>query len=83
MRQIWPAVHYVYQYFTLEEYTHMDAKNVIYGETGLDQLVQQLRAFGKPLEISELTQHYLTILRNLVLDEEQPSTDIEAGTANE
>ncbi|MEM8529582.1 MAG: hypothetical protein AAGF95_01990 [Chloroflexota bacterium] len=61
----------------------MDAKNVVYGETGLDQLVQQLRALGKPIDISELTQNYLTILRNLVLSEEQPSTNIEAGTANE
>ena len=83
MRQVWPAVRYVYQYVVLEEYRHMDAKNVVYGETGLDQLVQQLRALGKPIDISELTQHYLAILRNLVLSEEQPSTDIEAGTANE
>lgn len=45
----------------------MDAKNVMYGETGLDRLVQILRASGQPMEIARLTERYLEILRDLVL----------------
>lgn len=52
----------------------MDAKNVIYGETGLERLVQILRASGQPQDIAKLTERYLEILRELVLTEEQTAT---------
>jgi len=48
----------------------MDAKNVIFGETGLDRLVQMLRASGQPQDIAKLLERYLEILRELVLAEE-------------
>lgn len=51
----------------------MDAKNVIYGETALDKLVQLLRASGQPQDIAKLTERYLEILRELVLEQEQRS----------
>jgi hypothetical protein len=51
----------------------MDAKNVIYGETGLDRLVQLLRSSGQPQDIARLTERYLEILRELVQAEEQRS----------
>jgi hypothetical protein len=51
----------------------MDAKNVIFGETGLDKLVQMLRASGQPQDISKLVERYLEILRELVVTEEQRS----------
>ncbi len=49
----------------------MDAKNVIFGETGLDKLVQALRASGQPQDIAKLVERYLEILRDLVLVEEK------------
>ena len=49
----------------------MDAKNVIFGETGLDKLVQALRASGQPQDITKLVERYLEILRELVLVEEK------------
>jgi hypothetical protein len=51
----------------------MDAKNVIFGETGLDKLVQALRASGQPQDIAKLVERYLEILRELVLAEEKRS----------
>jgi hypothetical protein len=51
----------------------MDAKNVIFGETAIDKLVQLLRAEGKPRDIAWLAEKYLDILRDLVLAEEQRS----------
>jgi hypothetical protein len=51
----------------------MDAKNIVYGETSLDKLVQLLRASGQPQDIARLTERYLEILRDLVLAEEQRS----------
>jgi hypothetical protein len=48
----------------------MDGKNVIYGETGIDRLVQILRSSGQPQDIAWLTERYLEILRELVLSEE-------------
>jgi len=51
----------------------MDAKNVIFGETALDRLVQLLRADGQPHDIAWLAEKYLEILRELVLAEEQRS----------
>lgn len=52
----------------------MDAKNIIYGETAVDRLVQLLRAQGQPMDVATLTQRYLEMLRELVLDE-QPSSN--------
>jgi hypothetical protein len=49
----------------------MDAKNVIYGETALEKLVQMLRASGQPQDIAKLVERYLDILRELVLPEEK------------
>jgi hypothetical protein len=49
----------------------MDGKNVIYGETGIDRLVQALRASGQPQDMTWLTERYLEILRELVQAEEQ------------
>lgn len=49
----------------------MDAKNVIFGETGLDKLAQMLRASGQPQDIGKLLERYLELLRELVLAEEQ------------
>ena len=49
----------------------MDAKNVIFGETGLDKLVQLLRASGQPQDIAKLLERYVEILRELVLAEEK------------
>ncbi|MFO7168512.1 MAG: hypothetical protein DIU80_010870 [Chloroflexota bacterium] len=51
----------------------MDGKNVIYGETAMDRLVQVLRASGQPQDIAWLTERYLELLRELVLAEEQAS----------
>ncbi len=51
----------------------MDAKNVIFGETALDKLVQLLRAGGQPRDIVWLTERYLEILRELVTSEDQRS----------
>ena len=48
----------------------MDGKNVTYGETGMDRLVQILRSSGQPQDITWLTERYLEILRELVLSEE-------------
>lgn len=53
----------------------MDAKNVIYGETGVERLVQSLRASGQPVDITKLTERYIEILRELVLtDENKPQS---------
>ena len=49
----------------------MDAKNVIFGETALDKLVQLLRAGAQPRDIVWLTERYLEILRELVTSEDQ------------
>jgi hypothetical protein len=47
----------------------MDAKNIIYGETAHDQLVQWLRATGEPQDIEQAVRQYLDILRELVVEE--------------
>ncbi len=49
----------------------MDARNVIFGETALDKLVQLLRSSGQPQDINKLLERYLELLRDLVLAEEQ------------
>jgi hypothetical protein len=49
----------------------MDAKNVIFGETALDKLVQTLRASGQPQDIAKLVERYLEMLREMVVAEEK------------
>lgn len=45
---------------------------MIYGETGIDRLVQLLRASGQPQDIAKLTERYLELLRELALSDETP-----------
>ena len=47
----------------------MDGKNVTFGETGIERLVQLLRVSGQPQDITWLTERYLEVLRELVLAE--------------
>lgn len=49
----------------------MEAKNIIYGETALNNLVQWLRATGEPQDIEQVLQRYLELLRELVVEEQQ------------
>ena len=49
----------------------MDAKNVIFGETGLEKLGQLLRASGQPQDVAKLVERYLEILRELVIEEKR------------
>ena len=49
----------------------MDGKNIIYGETAMDKLAQQVRATVQPQDLQSLTERYLEILRELVLAGEQ------------
>ena len=49
----------------------MDAKNVIFGETGLEKLVQMLRASGQPQDVAKLVERYIEILREMVGVEEK------------
>ncbi len=52
----------------------MDAKNIVFGETALDKVVQQLRASGQPQDIVRLTERYLETLRDMVQsDDQRPS----------
>jgi len=55
----------------------MDAKTIIYGETAVDRLTQELRASSQPIDIASLTQRYLEILRELVLNNEQQGSNAE------
>ncbi len=48
----------------------MDAKNIIFGETGIDRLVQWLRSTGEPQDVEAVVARYLEILRELVLEEQ-------------
>jgi hypothetical protein len=49
----------------------MDGKNVTYGETAMEKLIQAVRQSGQPQDVAWLTERYLEILRELVLTEEQ------------
>lgn len=51
----------------------VDAKNITYGETAIDKLVQALRTGGQPQDITKLTERYLEILREMVMAEERSS----------
>lgn len=55
----------------------MDAKTIIYGETAVDRLTQEVRANGQPVDLMELTQRYLELLRELVLNDEQQGSKAE------
>lgn len=55
----------------------MDAKTIIYGETAVDRLTQELRTNGQPIDLTSLTQRYLEILRELVLNDEQQGSNAE------
>lgn len=46
----------------------MDVKLVIFGETGLDRLLQWLRTTGEPQDLRVVLEEYLRILRDLVLE---------------
>jgi hypothetical protein len=54
----------------VKNWSDMDAKAIIYGETALDRLAQWLRATGEPQSVDQVLQRYLEILRELVLEEQ-------------
>ena len=43
----------------------MDAGNIRFGDTGLDDLIQWLRQTGRPQTLEAITEQYLAILRSL------------------
>lgn len=47
----------------------MDAKNVTYGDTALDRLLQWLRSSGEPKDVEQVVRQYLEILRKLVVED--------------
>jgi hypothetical protein len=48
----------------------VDADRIRLGETGFEELLQWLREAGQPQTLEELTYHYITVLRDKVLEEE-------------
>ena len=64
-------------FYSIQYLNFMDAKTIIYGETAVDRLTQELRASGQPLDLASLTQRYLEILRELVLNDEQQGLNAE------
>lgn len=48
----------------------MDVKAIIFGETGMEQLLQWLRATGQPQDVRVVLEKYLEILRELVQEEQ-------------
>jgi hypothetical protein len=48
----------------------MEAKLITYGETALDKLAQWLRSTGQPQDITSVTEQYLDLLRQLVVEDE-------------
>lgn len=52
----------------------IDAKNITYGETAIDRLVQLLRASGQPQDLTKLTERYIELLREMVQTDEQRSS---------
>jgi hypothetical protein len=54
-----------------EEQKHsMDARNIRYGDTALDQLIQWLRQTNTPQTLETLTQRYLELLKSNVRAQE-------------
>lgn len=49
----------------------IDARTIRVGETGLERLIQWLRASNKPQTMDAITRKYVEILRSLVLEEDQ------------
>lgn len=49
----------------------MDASQIRLGETGFEELLSWLRQAGRPQHLDSLTYQYVTILRDLVLQDEQ------------
>lgn len=49
----------------------MDGRMITFGETALDKLLQWLRSGGEPKDINELLVQYLTILRNMVTEDDE------------
>jgi hypothetical protein len=49
----------------------MDAKAIIYGETGIDKLMQWLRSTGEPQDVEVVVKRYLEILREMVQEEQR------------
>jgi hypothetical protein len=41
----------------------MDGKQIVFGETGFDELLDTLRAAGTPQDIAWLAEQYIEILR--------------------
>ena len=42
----------------------MDARNIRFGDTGLDELIQWIRQTGQPQTLEALAERYLLILRS-------------------
>ena len=42
----------------------MDARNIRFGDTGLDELIQWISQTGQPQTLEALTERYLAILRS-------------------
>lgn len=53
------------------EWSGMDAKMIVFGETALDRLLQWLRASGEPKDMTELLRQYLEILARAVREENE------------
>ncbi len=49
----------------------MDAKQIIFGETSLDKLLQWLRSSGEPKDIREVLVQYLQILSKSVTEDSE------------
>ncbi len=49
----------------------IDARTIRVGETGLERLIQWLRATNQPQTLEAITAKYIEILRSLVLEEEE------------
>lgn len=41
----------------------MEGKQIVFGETGFDELLDALRNAGTPQDIAWLAEHYIEILR--------------------
>ncbi len=42
----------------------MDARNIRFGDTGVDELIQWLRQTGQPQTLEALVERYLAILKS-------------------
>ena len=53
----------------------MDATQIRLGETGFEELLSWLRQSGRPQTLDSLTYQYVTLLRGMILQEEQPAEE--------